>query len=512
LTVKPDYLGFGVVAVGGEKRLSARVSNEGFGNQFLQIASVDAGTPSIGVELPALPALGPDAGFDMGVSYRPANEAYLKTTVLVAPTSSSVQEAFLTVEGTSLTQPRISIEPAEDVDFGLLPKGKARAINRRLINQGGKDLTISSITFSDSLNALKLLMPMMLPVTLKPLESTPLSINVEARDAGEVSATVQVNSNDPMTPTLSWKITGTVGDPQVQLTPSVINFGNPLPDGGYSDLPSGWGMSRRLEISNSGFGPLTVKNVSIVSGGSTQFMFAPPTLPVVLNRGERIGVEFQFAASTVSRFSAEVSVETDDTDTPFAYAQLRAGVGACGPSTCPIANGTPNCSTAGVCGIGMCNAGFYDADNNAATGCECAEIGSDPGPNCPSSHYAGNLNDDPSSAVSYRGVLPKADDVDLIIVHGEDTNSFCFFCDRYDIKIRVDSPDPSVRMCVYTHKQKGHSSECYFTDETCPGDRSFRDDGNLGSDDDADYIIKVFRDPKSPPSCAPYTIFMSNAR
>jgi hypothetical protein len=49
--------------------------------------------------------------------------------------------------------------------------------------------------------------------------------------------------------------------------------------------------------------------------------------------------------------------------------------GACGRICAAVANGTGAC-TAGLCGVGVCNAGFANCDGASANGCETA-IGSD---------------------------------------------------------------------------------------------------------------------------------------
>lgn len=513
LTVRPGAVQFGVVSVGDAGTRGVRVANEGFGNLVLEIASIDAGHPDFQATLPAMAAMGPDAGFDLPIVFRPTAERYVKSTLTVFATAKEVPPARVTLEGTSLSYPRLAIETAGDVDFGLVPKTKTRTIDRQLVNQGGVDLVISAITVIDVLGDVKLVAPLIdadagVGLTLRPLERVPLSVLIDGVRAGEVDATIEFSSNDPATPLLQWHVAGTVTDPKVQLTPPTINFGNALADGGTGNVPVGWVINKPLEIMNVGYGPLTVKNIVIVSGGSSQFALSNPTLPATLDRNARLGVDVQFTAATIATFAAEVSVETDDVSNPFAYAQLRAGVGMCGPTTCPIANGTSSCST-GTCQVGMCNSGYYDTDLQPSTGCECREIGTDPGAFCMGSYYAGNLTDESSSATSFTGLVARQDDVDLIVVHGEDQSGF--FSDAYDVKIRLDSSDPGIRMCVYHHKG-GHDGNCYFSDETCPGNRQYRDDGSLGPDDGADYVIKVFRDPQNAATCTAYTVFMSNGR
>jgi len=510
LTVKPGSLSFGVVAVAQSKSLPVRVANEGFGNLVLQIASADAGHPEVTATLPALAAMGPDAGFDMPVAYRPATESYMKATVMVQATAPEVPPAFVTVEGTSLTYPKLAIETPGDVDFGLVGKTKTRLIDRQLVNQGGVDLVIASITIADALGDVKLMMPMGPgPFTLKPLERVPLSVLIDGVTPGDVDATITFASNDPTNPMLIWRIIGTVTDPRIQLTPLAIDFGIPTPDGGAGNVPYGWVVTRPLEIKNVGYGPLQVKNISFVSGTAQRFILQRvPTLPAILERDGRLAIDIQYRAESMLTDNGFVSVESDDAAKPFAEASLRAHVGTCAAS-CPITNGTASCST-GMCGIGMCNAGWYDTDGQASSGCECREVsGMDPGEFCMNKNHLGNF-DDEGSGTQYTGLIALANDVDLVSFTGEDKTQF--LSDDYDVKIRLDSADPGIRMCIYRNNGRNLPGNCFFSGEVCPSNRYYRHDGSLGPDDGSDYIVKVFRDPQVPPSCTTYTLFVSNAR
>ncbi len=512
LTVRPGTLSFGVVPVMMNKSLPVRVANEGFGNLVLQIASTDAGHPEVTATLPALAAMGPDAGFEMPIAYKPLTESYMKATVSVVATAHEVPPAFVTVEGTSLSYPKLAIEAPGDVDFGLVGKTKTRLIDRQLVNQGGVDLVIASITVADALGDVKLMMPMGPgPFTLRPLQRVPLSVLIDGLVPGDVDATITFASNDPTNPMLVWHLFGTVTDPRVQVTPVHIDFGNALPDGGAGNVPIGWAVTKPLEIKNVGYGPLTVKNITMVAGSSNLFTLQKvPTLPTTLERDARIAIDVQFRAESMVTANGFVSVETDDAMKPFAESSLRAFVGSCA-SSCPIVNGTASCAS-GTCGIGACNMGWYDTDGQASTGCECREppgSGNDPGEFCMSKNHLGDF-DDEGSGTQYTGIVALASDVDLVSFSGIDKTQF--FSDDYDVKIRLDSADPGIRMCVYRNGGHNLPGNCFFSGEVCPTNRFYRHEGSLGPEDGSDYIVKVFRDPQSPATCTTYTLFVSNAR
>jgi hypothetical protein len=509
LAVSPKSLQFGVVPTGTTKSLPVHVSNQGFGNLVLQLAYADAGHPAFQAPLPQSTAMVPDAGFMLPITFAPTAEGYVKSEVVLTATMHEVPPAVISVEGTSLAYPRLTLQPAGDVDFGLLAKGRQRLIERQIVNQGGADLVLSAVGVTDPANVVKVQMPgLTMPLTLRPLEKVGLTLLIDGVTAGDVDAAVTLVSNDPINPMVPLRVTGTITDPRLQLTPTAIEFGNPLPDGGTSPVPQGWVLTRPLELKNVGFGPLTVKNISMVGGSSNTFSLRTlPTLPVTLERDARIAIDVEFRAESVASWNGSVSVESDDGVMAFREAPVHATVGQCGPMTCPIANGTPACGTSGVCGIASCNAGFYDTDGQASTGCECQEppMSTDPGEFCMSNRYLGNIKDD-GPGTQYTGVIPSSGDIDLVSFHGEDVTQF--LSDDFDVKIRLDSADPGIRMCVYRHGG-AHQSDCFFSEETCPSNRFYRDDGSIVSGDDADYVIKIFRDPQSAPTCSPYTLFVT---
>jgi hypothetical protein len=253
---------------------------------------------------------------------------------------------------------------------------------------------------------------------------------------------------------------------------------------------------------------LTVKGMTFVSGSSNLFSIPSlPALPATLKHDERLTVDVEFRSESPGTFNGILSVETDDPNNPFAEVPLTATGGTC-EASCPIANGTPSCST-GVCAVASCNSNFYDTDHNAANGCECAEAGGDPSAFCTGAADLGWFKDSDEVGSTFSGNLPVTSDVDLIRFFAEDANQF--FSDEFIVKIRLSTSDPGIRMCVYEHRGN-HDADCYWTAENCPSNNYFEHDGSSGTDDNADYLIKIYRDPSSPPTCAGYSVFVSNGQ
>ncbi|MFN7134161.1 MAG: choice-of-anchor D domain-containing protein, partial [Myxococcales bacterium] len=469
------------------------------GNVALELASVTADHADVVPGAPEVKGLPPGASTELPVTFSPKTEGFISATLTLKATSPDVPVETVRVEGTSLAVPRIAIEPQGDIDFGEVPKGKKREVKAFLLNQGGTPLSIDALTVTDSTGNLKARLPSeTLPLSVAPLERVPLTLTLDGITPAELDARVTVASNDPATPSLQVKVFGTVTEPKATVTPVKIDFGN---------VPVGWVLRRAVEVRNTGFGPLKVKNVTLVSGSSNLFTLQQlPAFPLTLKREQRMAVEVEFRAETQATFNGWVSVETDDPVNPFQEVPLSAVSGSCA-SSCPIANGTPSCSK-GVCEVGTCNANWYDVDKSASNGCECKEPNSDPGSFCADSIYKGVLKDNDKAQVNHLGIIHSEEDVDVIRFFAED--AFSLFSDNFDVKVRLVSNDPNIRMCVYRNPTGSHTSECYWTNEFCPADRYFRKDSSGSGGDDADFIVKVFRAPGSKGSCTTYTVYMSN--
>jgi hypothetical protein len=271
----------------------------------------------------------------------------------------------------------------------------------------------------------------------------------------------------------------------------------------------GWVVNKTIELRNTGYGTLTVKNLSFVAGSSTVFtLVGKPALPLQLKRDQRIAFDVELSAASTSSFGGFVSIESDDPVTPFAEVALTAKVGSCSAG-CPIANGSPDCMS-GSCKVGTCTSGYYDTDKAAANGCECKEVGTDPGAFCADSIYLGSLKDTDGAQTTHTGIITTAGDIDILRFYGEDATQF--FSDDFKVKVRLASTDPGIQMCVYRNNTGSHQPDCFFTNEACPSNGYFEKDGSFGSSDEADFIVKVFRTASSTATCTPYTVFMSNGR
>ena len=499
LSVDPEFLTFGAVRAPGEKALVVTLRNTGFGNVGLVFESLETSAPDL-VRIDNLPTqpLLPGEHWDLSVAYTPTNESVLQEMLTVLPLGSAGIPAIVPLLGTSISTPRLVTEPETRIDFGEVNVGSSATAQLRLSNLGATSLVVSSVeVFEPIVGPLEVGLTGAETNALAALASRTLVVTFRAATPGQVHGRLEIVTSDPERPRTTIRVSGVAARPELIAEPAEIIFGA---------VPRGWTEVRPIELRNAGYGELTLTHVSLILGSSELFALRTlPSLPTTLRHNERLGLEIEFRSEAAARFSGTLSVDTSDPDQPFVEIPLSATGASC-EQGCPIQNGTPSCS-GGVCAIRSCHPHWYDTDRDPATGCECAEIDRDPGSFCADSTYLGTIADDGSTR-TFRGILPEDGDEDVIRFFAYDRSEF--FDDDFDVRVSLESTDPSIQFCIHRHRTDRHLNECHFGGENCPTRRSFRDDGAFGTDDSADYIIEIRRQGGVAPTCTPYTLFVRN--
>ena len=501
LEVRPAQVVFGPVAIGARTTRPLTIRNIGFGNVGLVIASATSDNPAVTIENLPDDALLPNETWDLQAVYQPTESALSQGFITIRSAGQTDMPLRVPFIGTSIPTPKAIIEPANGIDFGEIAVGTSTQAILTLTNGGSTELRVGGLRFEPATSSVTLTLDgpgIGRTARVDPLDSFDVPVAIDARSRGPVETEIVVETTDPDLPLGRIAVRALVTKPEIQVEPSPLDFG---------PVPRGWTVVRPVELRNAGFGPLVIRDVELVLGSSELFTLRErPNFPVTLRHDQRIVLEVEFRAEAEASFGATLAIDSNDTDRPSVELTVAAEGSTC-ERGCPIANGTPSC-TSGMCAVASCNERWFDADRDAGNGCECAEVGNDPGEFCAGSVYLAQLNDDGARA-TFLGVVPEEGDVDLLRFFAYDESGF--FTDAYDVRVRLDSDDPSLRLCVYRHDTDRRLSECFFENESCPVDRQFRREGSFGRDDSADYIVRVFREPNEAPTCTPYTLTVSNA-
>ncbi len=520
LAAAPPTVNFGVVEVGSFSEKPVRIKNSGFGNISLALSPTDAGVRDLRVDVPGDVSLVPDAGVDVGFRFQPSVEKYLKTNVIVRSTTPGVDPLNVAVEGTSYSVPRVTVEPEElTLDLGEVARGGTSTVTLKVANVGGLPLNISSLTVTDpgpdggDLGRVAVSFPDdQTTATLQPLERIDMTVTVTGTTPGFIDGNIVIDSDDPIRNPFELPLKGTITEPNL-----VTN----APDGGlnWGDVPQGWVVAKTLELRNAGYGTVTVSNITFAGGASTLLALNNlPSLPLTLNRDERAAFDIEFSARAMIASLPTLSIRVEEPVPHNVNVPLKAVVKTC-EQACQITHGTPDCnSQTHSCGVGSCDTGWYDNDDEPSTGCECRENdpSGDPASFCGSGRNKGTLSDDGSSAnhtgiihASYDANGNRTDDVDWIGFFGQDNSQV--FSEDYDVRINLSTTDPGIFMCV-VRSNSGASftfGEGCTNNEQC-GIRTYRYDGSYGSEDGAMYYVKIYRAASTAPTCNQYTVTMQN--
>ncbi|MBU6280572.1 MAG: hypothetical protein KGN78_15140, partial [Actinomycetales bacterium] len=149
LVAKPARLQFGVVAMGTTQSLPLKVENDGYGNVAIKLESIQAPDDVMCSE-PSTRVLLPKGSVDLNVSWTPSNRAYLKDTLTLSAGKSELAPTDVEVEGTSIADARIAVSPEDDIHFDQLPLRQQKKQVLEVMNQGGQNLSILSVTVDDA--------------------------------------------------------------------------------------------------------------------------------------------------------------------------------------------------------------------------------------------------------------------------------------------------------------------------------------------------------------------------
>ncbi len=232
------------------------------------------------------------------------------------------------VEVHALTTPDpvadISVAPGS-VDFGSVAVGSVGSAEVVVTNSGGADLTVDSAVATGS--GFSVSAPVF-PEVLPPAGTATVVVEFVPAAAGAHTGTLTIVSDDPDQPSLDVPLNGSgveapVG-PDIALAPASLGFG---------DVSVGTGASADVIISNAGGADLTVTSVTTTGAEFT----ATATIPSVVAPGGTMVVPVQFQPTAVGSFAGELTMGSDDPDTPTVVVPLTGeGISADAPAVAAV--------------------------------------------------------------------------------------------------------------------------------------------------------------------------------
>jgi len=428
LQITPDPIDFGQLFIGYPAGVDVAVEN--VGNAGVTVTALSLVGASAGTSLsggPPLPAtVAPAASLQLRVLADPSTPGDLTGVLRVESTDPDTPIRDVALAGRVRSPPALLASPAA-IDFGAVhvfrSSGASEVRGIEIENQGGSDLTVSSVGFSAANPDFTVSVSSLDPIP--PGGRATVEVHYAPLAVGSDVVSLDLISDDPAQPRATVAIAGEAIDPTVSLSKSVAPARPASPiEFGASAAAS---PAVRLFVQNAGTGSLSVQSVALTAGSSADFARDGPALPASLAAGtSSLTFAVRYEPNGIGADSGTIRIVTDDRDAPAVDVALsgertpcpdnrwdinndpadgceytctradpptetcndadddcdgdvdegfdvNADVAHCGAcnQACTIANGTPRC-VSGQCRVAMCTSGWSDCNNMAGDGCEAS--------------------------------------------------------------------------------------------------------------------------------------------
>ncbi len=345
LQVYPNPIDFGPVGVGSS--VSQMVSMRNGGSLDLIINSVQISGDTVftvtsdncsGKTLP------PNSSCDIVISFSPvALQNYSATVTINSNDPSSPTDVQVTGIGAP-NEPDISVTPMS-YDFGNVFVGANKVFSSVVVqNNGLVDLTVSGVSISGSAE-FKVNYTTCTGASIPPGDSCIIDVLFKPQSAGQKSASLDITSNDPDTPTVSVSLTGTgVPPPVISVNPTSVDFGNVMVN---------TSVVRTITISNTGSSDLEItyvgnisQPVSIAPGQTNP---CPANTPFVLTPNQSCTYDLTFAPTQAGSISMQLLIRSNDPVNGYLYVNITGNAIL---SDVPVISVDPLSIDFGVEGVG----------------------------------------------------------------------------------------------------------------------------------------------------------------
>ena len=245
--------------------------------------------------------------------------------------------------------PAIAVNLQDGLRFGTICHGPAYLVIR-VYNVGNRDLMILSVQRVAGSTDFTVLSAPATPLAIAPGAQVDFTVAFNPTTTGVVEvATIQIISNDPVTPVLDLPTEGRGGAGALE---TVI-----ADHGGFGECCVGAHRDEPLTLHNNG--PC---NLSVFGVTSSSADFVPPsvsTYPLVINAGASIALPIRFQPTAVGTFPATITVLSSDPAGPkHVQVSGAAPAGKLAVTGSTIFGAVPACCrverTVSICNVGDC--------------------------------------------------------------------------------------------------------------------------------------------------------------
>jgi hypothetical protein len=308
LTVSPQSVSFGNVAVGGSGSQTVSLLNTG--NGPVNVSQATMAGNGFGMSGLAVPmTLGPGQSTAFTVSFAPAGAGSASGNIsVVSNAANSVSTVALSGMG---VQPQISAAPGS-VSFGTVTVGQTSSQTVTLTNAGGAPLNITQLAGPGTGFSLT---GLALPLTLAPGKSTAFTVSFTPTSGASSSSSLMLMSNAPTSPT-TIPLSGTGSAQVLQLTPSTtaLSFGNQTLNAS---------ATQSVTLTNTGNSAVSISQVNVAGSGFTLNGSAPL---VTLSAGQAASFSVTFTPTVAGNATGSASVVSTAANSPLSISLSGLGV------------------------------------------------------------------------------------------------------------------------------------------------------------------------------------------
>lgn len=334
--LSPASLSFGTVTVGSSATLTSQIQNNGTASlSVTNIANCTGTSAEYSGIFPALPfTVAPGSNVAMSVAYAPTNGGSDAGCIKVSSNDPSTPAINLNLSGSGLVPPPavsvISISPAS-LSFGNVTVGSSSSLSGQIRNNGTAGLNVTNITACTGTSAEFTGAFPAVPFSVAPAGSAAFSVDYTPVDGSTDAGCIRIASNDPASPVTDLNLSGTgivppPSVPVINLNPAALSFG---------DVTIGSTVTKSSQVQNVGSAGLTITDVSLCSGTTSEFIVVSPAVPFTVVPGSSTALMVTYDPADAGTDAGCIVVLSNDPASPSSALDLQGTGLAASPPPAP---------------------------------------------------------------------------------------------------------------------------------------------------------------------------------
>ena len=304
---------FGYVNVGNMEQVLITITNQSSSSiEISKIGDADVlAAPFAASDDCVVAAIAPGNTCTITVTFMPTLVGYYQDSFDITFNSPSVPNVSVSVDGTSILEPRISSLPESSLDFDYIYPGQSRTRSIIIKNVGSQQLSINDVSIDSLTDYSQVNDCLSLDYNKDTCE---IEVTFSPDSLGTKTATLTINGNDPLSPYMI-TLTGISSDTTV---PDI----SVEPEYDFGDLQFGQERTETIDIKNIGTTVLDLSSVDFGGDDVSEF-YGSNNCGLSLAVNESCSLFVTFRPLSIGNKSATLTVNSNDPDNPSFVVLLR---------------------------------------------------------------------------------------------------------------------------------------------------------------------------------------------